>query len=195
MTPRHVDVRACLQARVEELGGGVLELVAAKVDTNQLFGNPLPGKKKELRVRYLVVVSARAPPQFVTSLMDLCSSVRFEEREGSSPPAGSLRHAARESHNIDTTSRRRVRRENPPSTRARHEEPSAKRAAQGRVYTYFVWSYGGSVKTPPSSVHHGSGQRLTQCAGRRESAKERRKTPRPWSRLGKMLDRGTTASD
>lgn len=41
---------------VERLGGGVLELVAAKVDANQLFGNPLPGKKKELRVRYLVVV-------------------------------------------------------------------------------------------------------------------------------------------
>lgn len=58
MTPRYVDVRACLQAKVEEFGGGVLELVAAKVDANQLFGNPLPGKKKELRVRYLVVVSA-----------------------------------------------------------------------------------------------------------------------------------------
>lgn len=58
VTPRYVDVRACLQARVEEFGGGVLELVAAKVDANQLFGNPLPGKKKELRVRYLVVVSA-----------------------------------------------------------------------------------------------------------------------------------------
>lgn len=57
MTPRYVDVRACLQRRVEEFGGGVLELVAAKVDANQLFGNPLPGKKKELRVRYLVVVS------------------------------------------------------------------------------------------------------------------------------------------
>eukprot|EP00903_Cladosiphon_okamuranus_P020991 g19283.t1 len=55
VTPRYVDVRACLQARVEEFGGGVLELVAAKIDANQLFGNPLPGKKKELRVRYLVV--------------------------------------------------------------------------------------------------------------------------------------------
>lgn len=57
ITPRYVDVRACLQTRVEEFGGGVLELVAAKVDANQLFGNPLPGKRKELRVRYLVVVS------------------------------------------------------------------------------------------------------------------------------------------
>ncbi|CAN0150103.1 unnamed protein product, partial [Pylaiella littoralis] len=55
VTPRFVDVTACLQARVEELGGGVLELVAAREDVNQLFGNPLPGKKKELRVRYLVV--------------------------------------------------------------------------------------------------------------------------------------------
>lgn len=64
VTPRFVDVTACLQARVEELGGGVLEIVAALEDVNQLFGNPLPGKKKELRVRYLVVVSARVNPCF-----------------------------------------------------------------------------------------------------------------------------------
>lgn len=57
-TPRFVDIRASLQARVEEFGGGVLEIVAAKTDANHLFGNPLPGKKKELRVKYLVVVSA-----------------------------------------------------------------------------------------------------------------------------------------
>lgn len=57
VTPRFVDVRACLQARVEEFGGGVLEIVAARTDANQFFGNPLPGKKKELRVKYLVVVS------------------------------------------------------------------------------------------------------------------------------------------
>lgn len=58
VTPRFVDIRAYLQARVEEFGGGVLEIVAAKTDANRLFGNPLPGKKKELRVKYLVVVSA-----------------------------------------------------------------------------------------------------------------------------------------
>lgn len=59
MTPRHVDVTARLQRRVEELGGGVLELVAGKDDLNLLFGNPLPGEKKELRARYLVVVRDR----------------------------------------------------------------------------------------------------------------------------------------
>lgn len=59
VTPRHVDVTARLQKIVEELGGGVLELVAGKDDLNVLFGNPLPGEKKELRVRYLVVVRDR----------------------------------------------------------------------------------------------------------------------------------------
>lgn len=57
VAPSHFDVTARLQRRVEELGGGVLELVAERDDLNRLFGNPLPGKKKELRVRYLVVVS------------------------------------------------------------------------------------------------------------------------------------------
>lgn len=57
VTPKYVDIRASLQEIIETLGGGVLELVAASVDANHLFGNPLPGKKKELRVRYLVVVS------------------------------------------------------------------------------------------------------------------------------------------
>lgn len=60
LTPRYVDIRARLQARVEEHGGGLLEFVAAQTDVNQLFGNPLPGKRKELRVRYLVVVSESA---------------------------------------------------------------------------------------------------------------------------------------
>ncbi|CAN0282227.1 unnamed protein product, partial [Ectocarpus fasciculatus] len=55
LTPRYVDIRARLQARVEEHGGGLLEFVAAQTDVNQLFGNPMPGKRKELRVRYLVV--------------------------------------------------------------------------------------------------------------------------------------------
>ncbi|CAM9967797.1 unnamed protein product [Ectocarpus sp. 4 AP-2014] len=55
LTPRYVDIRARLQARVEEHGGGLLEFAAAQTDVNQLFGNPIPGKRKELRVRYLVV--------------------------------------------------------------------------------------------------------------------------------------------
>lgn len=57
VTPKHFDVASALQKRVGELGGGVLELVAAKEDLNGLAGNPLPGKDKELRVHYLVVVS------------------------------------------------------------------------------------------------------------------------------------------
>lgn len=57
VTPRHIDVTARVQRRVERLGGGVLELVALREDLNRFCGgNPLPGEKKELRVRYLVVV-------------------------------------------------------------------------------------------------------------------------------------------
>lgn len=61
ITPKHFDVTGRLQRKVEELGGGVLELVAARDDLNRLFGNPLPGKKKELRLKYLVVVSPERP--------------------------------------------------------------------------------------------------------------------------------------
>lgn len=52
----HIDVTALVQKRVEEFGGGILELVAGRDDPNRLFGNPLPGQTKELRVRYLITV-------------------------------------------------------------------------------------------------------------------------------------------
>lgn len=57
VTPKHLDVTARVQRRVQQLGGGVLELVASREDCNRLLaGNPLPGGAKELRIRYLVTV-------------------------------------------------------------------------------------------------------------------------------------------